>query len=227
MTEISISRRLTAEFIGTVMLLAAVVGSGIMAERLAGGNIAVALLANTIATGAALFALIMMFGFVSGAHFNPVVTAVTVIDGETSPRDALLYVPAQVSGAVLGTAIANLMFDLPVFFASTKVRSWPSQWLGEFVATFGLVAVVIAVARRHKSLAVIAASVACYITAAYWFTSSTSFANPAVTVARTLSDTFAGIRPADAPAFIAAQIAGGLTAAVAFRWLIQKEENDI
>lgn len=224
MTVFSLSRRLVAEFIGTALLLAVVVGSGIMAERLAGGNTAVALLANTIATGAALFSLIMMFGLVSGAHFNPVVTAVTVIDGETSVRDAACYLVAQILGALLGTAVANLMFDLPVFFASTKIRTGFSQWLGEFVATFGLVAVIIAVARRHKSLAIIAASVACYITAAYWFTSSTSFANPAVTIARSLSDTFAGIRPADAPAFIAAQLAGGLAAAVVFRWLIRKEE---
>lgn len=217
-------RRLAAEFIGTAMLLATVVGSGIMAERLAGGNVAVALLANTIATGAALFTLIVMFARTSGAHFNPVVTLVDLIDGGTNAKDAILYVIAQITGAILGTALANLMFGLPAFFTSTKVRTGPSQWLGEFVATFGLVAVIVATTRQKLSVPVIAAGVACYITAAYWFTSSTSFANPAVTIARSLSDTFAGIRPVDAPAFIGAQIAGGLAAAFLFRWLIPKEE---
>lgn len=222
--QVDLSRRLAAEFIGTAGLLAAVVGSGIMAERLASGNIAVALLANTIATAAALFALIVMFAKTSGAHFNPVVTLIDAIDGETKAKDAALYLVAQISGALLGTALANLMFDLPVLFASTKVRYGASQWLGEFIATFGLVAVIIATTRRYKSVPLIAASVACYITAAYWFTSSTSFANPAVTIARSFSDTFAGIRPVDAPAFIGAQIVGGLAAMFVFRWLIPKEE---
>ncbi|MEJ7624287.1 MAG: MIP/aquaporin family protein [Pyrinomonadaceae bacterium] len=217
-------RRLAAEFIGTAILLTAVVGSGIMAERLAGGNVAVALLANTIATGAALFTLIVMFAKTSGAHFNPVVTLVDLIDRGISGWNAFLYMVAQVCGALLGTALANLMFDLPAFFASTKVRTGFSQWFSEFVATFGLIGVIVATTRRYKSIPVIAASVACYITAAYWFTSSTSFANPAVTLARSLSDTFAGIRPVDAPAFIAAQLAGGVTAALVFRWLIPKEE---
>lgn len=223
--KVYISRKFVAEFLGTAMLLAAVVGSGIMAERLAGGNVAIALLANTIATGAALFALIVMFAKTSGAHFNPVVTLVDAIDGGTTGKGAVSYIVAQITGALFGTALANLMFDLPAFFASTKTRTGFSQWLGEFVATFGLVAVIIATTRAHKSIAITAASVACYITAAYWFTSSTSFANPAVTIARSLTDTFAGIRPVDAPAFIAAQIAGGLAAAFIFRWLVPKEEK--
>lgn len=218
-------RRLAAEFIGTAMLLAAVVGSGIMAERLAGGNVAVALLANTIATGAALLALIFMFARISGAHFNPVVTLVDVINGGTDWLEALLYSAAQILGALLGTALANLMFALPVFFASSKVRTGFPQWLGEFVATFGLVAVIIACTRQYKSVAVTAVSVAAWISAAYWFTSSTSFANPAVAIARSLSDTFAGIRPEDVPAFAVSQIAGGLTAAVVFGWLVQKKEQ--
>ena len=222
--ETNLLRRLAAEFIGTAMLLAAVVGSGIMAERLAGGNVAVALLANTIATGAALIALILMFAPVSGAHFNPVVTLVNVIDGGVKFKDAIFYLLAQFGGALLGTALANLMFELPVFFASTKVRYGTAQWLGEFIATFGLVGVIVCCSRRFKSVAIVAVAVAAWITAAYWFTSSTSFANPAVTIARTLSDTFAGIRPNDAPMFIVAQIAGGLTAAFVFRWLVPKEE---
>lgn len=217
-------RRFAAEFIGTAMLLMAVVGSGIMAERLAGGNVAIALLANTIATGAALFTLIVMFAKTSGAHFNPIVTLLALIERTTNAREASRHIVAQVIGALFGTAIANLMFDLPAFFASTKVRTGFSQWLGEFVATFGLVAVIVAVTRRSSSVPTVASSVACYITAAYWFTSSTSFANPAVTIARSLTDTFAGIRPLDAPAFIAVQIVGGLVATFVFRWLIPKEE---
>lgn len=220
-------RRLAAEFIGTAMLLAAVVGSGIMAERLAGGNVAVALLANTIATGAALLALIFMFARISGAHFNPVVTLVDAINGGTGWLEALLYSAAQILGALLGTALANLMFALPVFFASSKVRTGFPQWLGEFVATFGLVSVIIACTRQYKSVAVTAVSVAAWISAAYWFTSSTSFANPAVAIARSLSDTFAGIRPEDVPAFVVSQIAGGLAAAIVFRWLVpEKSSND-
>ena len=217
-------RRLAAEFIGTAMLLTAVVGSGIMAERLAGGNIAVALLANTIATGAALFVLVVMFSKVSGAHFNPVVTLIDLIDGAMGLKQAGLYTVAQITGALVGTAVANLMFELPIFFASGKVRTGGAQWLGEFVATFGLVGVIIACSRRHNSIAIVAAAVAAYIIAAYWFTSSTSFANPAVTIARSLSDTFVGIRPVDAPAFIGAQVLGGVGAILLFRWLIPKED---
>jgi len=217
-------RRLAAEFIGTTMLLTAVVGSGIMAERLAGGNVAVALLANTIATGAALLALILTFAKVSGAHFNPVVTLIDLFDGAMGMKQAGLYAVAQITGALVGTAIAHLMFELPIFFASGKVRTGGAQWLGEFVATFGLVGVIIACRRRHNSVAIVAAAVAGYITAAYWFTSSTSFANPAVTIARSLSDTFAGIRPVDAPAFMGAQVLGGVGAILLFRWLIPIED---
>ncbi len=218
-------RRLAAEFIGTAMLLCAVVGSGIMAERLAGGNVAVALLANTLATGAALAALILMFAPTSGAHFNPVVSLSAVINREMSWSDAVLYTIIQITGALLGVAAANLMFGLPPFFASTKVRTGFGQWLGEFIATFGLVAVVIAVSRKFK-IPVVALAVAAYITGAYWFTSSTSFANPAVTIARSLSDTFTGIRPADIMPFIAVQLLGGVTASFLFNWLIQKNDHE-
>ncbi len=217
-------RRLAAEFLGTAGLLAAVVGSGIMAERLAGGNVAVALLANTLATGAALVALILTFAPVSGAHFNPAVTFWAAVNGEITWLDTALYAAAQLAGAVLGVGVANLMFDLPVFFASTKIRTGPSQWLGEFVATFGLIAVIHGCSRLQKDV-VVPFAVAAYITAAYWFTSSTSFANPVVTIARSLSDTFAGIRPADAPAFIAAQLLGAMAATAVFRWLIPAKEN--
>jgi len=212
-------RRLVAEFIGTAMLLAVVVGSGIMAERLSGGNIAIALLANTTATGAALFALIFMFAPISGAHFNPAVTLSEAFNGAIEWKDASGYLVAQITGALFGVGIANLMFDLPVYFASTKVRTGSSQWLGEFIATFGLIAVIASCSRLQKAV-VIPFAVAAYIMAAYWFTSSTSFANPAVTIARSFSDTFAGIRPIDAPAFIVAQLLGAFVATVIFRWLI-------
>ncbi len=215
------SRRLAAEFIGTAMLLAAVVGSGITAERLAGGNVALALLANTIATGAALFSLILMFAHISGAHFNPVVCVSSAISGDLAWKDAVFYTIIQIAGGCLGVVIANLMFELPPVILSTKVRTGPAQWLGEFVAAFGLVGVITAVSRRHRSRTV-AAAVAAYITAAYWFTSSTSFANPAVTIARSLSDTFAGIRPVDIPGFIVAQVLGALAATILFNWLAPK-----
>ena len=221
---IDLSKRLTAEFIGTAMLLATVVGSGIMAERLAGGNVAIALLANTVATGSALFALILSFGQISGAHFNPVVTVCETIKGSLKIYEAAGYLAAQFTGAIAGVAAANVMFDLPVLFASTKIRTGGSQWFSEFVATFGLLAVIMAVSRIESKLA-IPAAVAAYITAAYWFTASTSFANPAVTVARSLSDTFAGIRPIDAPGFIVAQIAGALAAYFIFRWLLAEKSQ--
>ncbi len=219
----NIPQRLAAEFLGTAGLLAAVVGSAIMAERLAGGNAAIALLANTLATGAALVALILTFAPVSGAHFNPAVTLWNAVNRGIGWRDAALYISAQMGGALLGVGLANLMFDLPVFFASTKIRTGPSQWLGEFVATFGLVAVIHGCSRLHKAV-VVPFAVAAYITAAYWFTSSTSFANPAVTIARSLSDTFAGIRPVDVPAFITAQLLGTLAATLVFRWLVPIEK---
>lgn len=201
------------------MLLAAVVGSGIMAERLAAGNVAVALLANTLATGSALFVLILMFAEISGAHFNPVVTLRDLVNGAISVREAMAYIAAQISGAILGVSAANVMFDLPVLFASTKARTGGSQWFSEFIAAFGLIAVISCVSRFYSKLAV-AAAVASYIMAAYWFTASTSFANPAVTIARSLSDTFAGIRPVDVFPFILSQLFGAAAATILFRWLL-------
>jgi glycerol uptake facilitator-like aquaporin len=214
----TIARRMAAEAVGTALLLAAVVGSGIMGERLAGGNVAVALLANTIATGAALVALILTFGPISGAHFNPAVTLADAWQGGLPWDEVPLYIVAQVIGAFGGVAAAHLMFELPVFFASRHARSGPAQTFSEFVATFGLLAVIWGCARTR--LAAVPFAVAAYITAAYWFTASTSFANPAVTLARAATDTFAGIRPADAPAFIVAQLLGAAAATGLFRWLI-------
>lgn len=216
------TRKLAAEFIGTAALVCAVVGSGIMAERLSGGNVAIALLANTIATGAALYFLIVAFAPLSGAHFNPAVTLINFLRGDLGMKESVGYFAAQFGGGISGTAIANLMFDLPPLFASTKIRSGFGQWLGEFVATFGLVGVIIAV--RQRSLPVIAASVAAFISAAYWFTSSTSFANPAVTLARGFSDTFAGIRLVDVPAFVVVQIIGAVTGYFVFSWLSAEKE---
>ena len=218
-TQRTIARRITAEAVGTCLLLAAVVGSGIMGERLAGGNIAVALLANTIATGAALVALILTFGPISGAHFNPAVTLADAWQGGLPWDEVPLYGGAQVIGAFAGVAAAHLMFEAPIFFASRHVRSGPAQAFSEFVATFGLLAVIWGCARLRSST-VVPFAVAAYITAAYWFTASTSFANPAVTLARSVTDTFAGIRPADAPAFIAAQLLGAGVATALFRWLV-------
>jgi glycerol uptake facilitator-like aquaporin len=214
----TLARRVTAEAVGTCLLLAAVVGSGIMGERLAGGNVAVALLANTIATGAALVALILTFGPISGAHLNPAVTLADASQGGLPWGEVPLYVGAQVIGAFAGVAVAHFMFELPVFFASRHTRSGPAQAFSEFVATFGLLAVIWGCARLRSSAVPFA--VASYITAAYWFTASTSFANPAVTLARAASDTFAGIRPTDVPAFIIAQLLGAATATGLFRWLV-------
>jgi glycerol uptake facilitator-like aquaporin len=213
-----VARRVVAEALGTALLLAAVVGSGIMGERLAGGNIAIALLANTIATGAALVALILTLGPISGAHFNPAVTLADASQGGLAWREVPAYLAAQVSGAFAGVAAAHVMFGEPLFFASRHVRAGGAQLFSEFVATFGLLAVISGCA-RHRSSAVPFA-VGAYITSAYWFTSSTSFANPAVTLARAASDTFAGIRLADAPGFIAAQLAGAMAATLLFRWLV-------
>lgn len=213
-------RRAAAEALGTAMLLAAVVGSGIMGERLAGGNVGIALLANTIATGAALVALILTFGPISGAHFNPAVTLCDATQGGIGWRDVPVYVAAQLAGAFAGVACANVMFELPVFFASGRVRAGWAQLFSEAVATFGLLAVIWGCSRRERAGVVVPFAVAAYITAAYWFTASTSFANPAVTLARSASDTFAGIRPADAPGFIVAQIIGAGAATALFRWLV-------
>ncbi|MGC1626037.1 MAG: MIP/aquaporin family protein [Candidatus Acidiferrales bacterium] len=214
----SLARRAAAEYLGTLFLVATVVGSGIMGERLAGGNVAIALLANTIATGAALVALILAFGPISGAHLNPVVTIADAMEGGITWKETPHYVLAQVYGGICGTIAAHLMFGLHVVSLSRHERSGPAQLFSEFVATFGLLAVIWGCA-RHRSNAV-AFAVGAYITAAYWFTASTSFANPAVTIARALSDTFAGIRPADTPGFIVAQFAGGIAATLVFRWLV-------
>jgi glycerol uptake facilitator-like aquaporin len=211
------ARRIVAEGLGTALLLAVVVGSGIMAERLAGGNIAIALLANAIATGAGLVALILMFGTISGAHFNPVVTLSEAWQKNLPSSDVIPYIVVQVIGAFAGVAAAHLMFGVPLFAASEHVRTGAAQWWSEFVATFGLIAVIIACSRSRPGVTPFA--VAAYITAAYWFTSSTSFANPAVTLARSATDTFAGIRPADALGFIAAQLLGAAVATPLFCWL--------
>lgn len=219
----TMSRRLTGEFLGTAFLLAVVIGSGIMGDRLAGGNVAMALLGNTIATGAGLVALILTFGPISGAHFNPAVTLSDLWFGQLSPRQALLYIAAQLAGAFAGVAAAHGMFQEPLFFASQHIRSGPSQWWSEFIATFGLLAVIISCSRTRPTSTPFA--VAAYITAAYWFTSSTSFANPAVTLARAASDTFAGIRPQDAPGFVVAQLVGAAVAVVVFKWLFASEKE--
>lgn len=215
---ISLSRRLVAELLGTAFLVAAVVGSGVMGERLANGNVALALLANTIATGAALIAIILMFGPISGAHLNPAVTLADAIEKGIPWSEAWRYVLVQVIGGVTGTVSAHLMFGLPPIFLSQHARSGPAQLLSEFIATFGLVSVIWGCSRARTGAVPFA--VGAYISAAYWFTASTSFANPAVTIARSLSDTFAGIRPADAPLFIVAQILGALAATFLFRWLV-------
>jgi len=212
-------RKAAAEALGTALLLAAVVGSGIMGEELARPNVALALLATTVATGAALVALIITFGPISGAHFNPVVTLADASQGGLPWREVPAYIAAQVGGAFLGVGVAHIMFKQPaLFFASQHRRDGIAQLVAEFVATFGLLAVVWGSARRRPGLVPFA--VGAYITAAYWFTSSTSFANPAVTLARAATDTFAGIRPADAPGFIGAQLAGGAAATAVFRWLV-------
>jgi len=214
---VSYGRRLACEAVGTALLLAGVVGSGIMAERLAGGNTALALLANTLATGSVLFAIISAFGPYSGAHFNPVVTLADAWQDGMPWKAVPGYVAAQTIGALAGVAIANVMFGEPLFSASHHVRAGAGQVFGECVATFGLVAIIWGCSRRAPQA--VAFAVAAYIVGAYWFTASTSFANPAVTVARSLSDTFAGIRPVDAPSFIAAQLVGGLAATALFHWI--------
>jgi glycerol uptake facilitator-like aquaporin len=212
-----VGRRVAAEALGTAFLLAAVVGSGVMGERLAGGNIAIALLANTLATGAMLVVLILTFGSISGAHFNPAVTLAMALEGSTSWREVPGYLAAQIAGAFGGVAAAHLMFGLPIFFASSHARHGPAQLWSEFIATFGLLSVIWGCFRFRPSA--VAGAVGAYIAAAYWFTASTSFANPAVTLARCVSDTFAGIRPADVSGFVVAQLAGALAATVLFRWL--------
>ena len=216
------SQKFAAEFLGTAFLLATVVGSGIMAEKLAGGNVAIALLGNTIPTGAILVVLITMLGPISGAHFNPAVTAVFTLRGDLDRAEAGGYLVAQVAGAIAGVWAAHLMFDAQLFQLSQKVRTGGAQWFAEMVATFGLVVTILATIKARESA--VAVSVGLYITAAYWFTASTSFANPAVTIARALSNTFAGIRPVDVAAFIAAQMAGAILAWLVCRWLLESRD---
>jgi glycerol uptake facilitator-like aquaporin len=215
----TLSRQLAGELTGTALLLATVIGSGIMGERLAGGNVAITLLANSLATGAILYALITCFGRISGAHFNPVVTLTVALLGQFPWRSAGPYVAAQIVGALLGVLAAHWMFSLPAFFPSEHIRVGPAQWWSEIVATFGLVVVILTCARYKPDA--LAASVGAYIAAAYWFTASTSFANPAVTIARATSDTFAGIRPLDVPAFVLAQFSGAILAAFFGEWLLR------
>jgi glycerol uptake facilitator-like aquaporin len=221
---VNLSKKLFSEFLGTAGLLAVVVGSGIMGEKLSGGNDALALLANSIATGAGLVFLILSFSAIS-AHFNPVVTLTEVLRGGLSLKILSIYSLAQICGAIIGVWTANLMFDLPFIFVSTKARTGFSQWLSEFIATFGLIGVIRAGSKFQPKL--VAFMIAGYITAAYWFTSSTSFANPAVTIARSMSNTFAGIRPADVTPFVIAQILGALTATFVFNWLLQEEKENV
>lgn len=218
-----LAKRVVAETLGTFFLLAAVVGSGIMAERLANGNTALALLANTAATGAALVALIISFAPVSGAHFNPVVTLSFALRHDFPLREVPFYLVAQLVGGIGGVIAANLMFGLPAVFASHHPRAGMAQLLSEFIATFGLLSVILSASR--STVVAVAIAVGAYITAAYWFTASTSFANPAVTIARCLSDTFAGIRPGDVFGFVLAQLAGGIAATILFRWLMPAQSN--
>jgi glycerol uptake facilitator-like aquaporin len=215
---LELSRKLAAEALGTAFLLAAIIGSGIMGERLAGGNVALVLLVNSIATGCALVALILALGNVSGAHFNPAVSLAMALNRALPWHEAIAYMAVQIVAAFAGVAAAHLMFGEPLFFASLKERAGAAQWLSETIATFGLIAVILGCQRGSPQG--VPYAVGAYITAAYWFTSSTSFANPAVTLARAASDTFAGIRPSDAPAFIVAQIAGALLAVLVLPWLV-------
>jgi glycerol uptake facilitator-like aquaporin len=218
-----LTRKFVAEFLGTMFLLAVVVGSGIMGERLANGNNAIALLANTIATGAGLIFLILTFSNISGSHFNPVVSLTEAWRGNLTWKDAIIYMFGQISGAVCGTAMANEMFGLPIIHASTKIRTGFPQWFSEFIATFGLIMVIRAGSKFHATL--VPFMVAAFITSAYWFTSSTSFANPAVTIARSMSNTFAGIRPDDVLQFIISQILGAIAATLVFNWLLKFDEK--
>ena len=216
-------RRLIAEWLGTFALLATVVGSGIMAEQLAGGNTAIALMGNTIPTGAILVVLILVFESISGAHFNPAVTLVFALRQEISVRESLLFVVVQVIGGITGVFIAHIMFGNPLIDPSTTIRTGLGQWIGEFVATFGLVGTILGCVKARPEA--VPYAVGLYITAAYWFTSSTSFANPAVTIARGFSDTFAGIHPANVAPFIVVQLVAAVLAAVFFRWLLMEKES--
>jgi glycerol uptake facilitator-like aquaporin len=213
----ALSRRVAAEFLGAAFLLATIVGSGVMAQRLAGGELALALLCNTLPTGAMLAVLILVFGPISGAHLNPAVSAVLSLRGELTAAETVAYIVAQVFGGIAGVLLAHLMFELPLLQVSTTPRTGPGQWIAEIVATFGLLVTILGCGARTP--AAVPYAVGLYITAAYWFTASTSFANPAVTIARSFSDTFAGIAPAGAAGFIAAQFVGALAAVLLARWL--------
>lgn len=221
--QFDMGRRLAAEALGTLILVMAVIGSGIMAETLAGGNQAVALLCNTIATGAVLFVIITVFAPLSGAHFNPAVSLVMALRSELKWRTTLLYVVVQIVGGCVGAILAHLMFGLDLFQLGAKARNGIGQWAGEFIATFGLIGTILGCVRFKPEA--VATAVALYITSAYWFTASTSFANPAVTIARSLTDTFAGIAPGDAPGFIVAELLGALAAAWLFGWLFAPGES--
>lgn len=216
----NMQRKLFAEWLGTLFLLATVVGSGIMAENLAGGNVAIALLGNTIPTGAILVVLILIFGPISGAHFNPAVTLAFYIRKEITARDGILFVGAQITGGIIGVFIAHLMFQNPLIDPSTHARTGTSQWISEFVATFGLLATILGLVKSRPEA--IPYAVGLYITAAYWFTSSTSFANPAVTIARGFSNTFAGIDPSHVAAFIMVQLFAAVVATFTFKWLLDQ-----
>jgi glycerol uptake facilitator-like aquaporin len=220
MSTFSFQQKLGAEALGSALLLATVIGSGIMGEKLAGGNVAIALLANSVATGGILFVLITMLGPISGAHFNPVVTMMAAVRGQMSRDAAVAFIVAQFAGALLGVLVAHAMFDLPLLQASAKVRTGPAQAFSEWVATFGLMATILLTVRFRPEQ--VASAVALYIVAAYWFTASTSFANPAVTLARAFSDTFAGIRLVDVPVFVAAQVAGAICGGLTVHWLVSK-----
>jgi glycerol uptake facilitator-like aquaporin len=221
----SFSQRVAAEAVGSAFLLATVIGSGIMAERLADGSVALALLGNTVATGAILIVLVLAFGPISGAHFNPAVSVVFVLRRELTVRLGLSYTAAQIVGAIAGVLLAHAMFDQPLIQFAATVRTGPGQWLAELIATFGLVGAILCVGKSRPTH--VAYAVGLYISAAYWFTSSTSFANPAVTVARSLSDTFAGINPANSPAFVIAQVAGALAAFWFFGWLLESRTDNL
>lgn len=219
MDNFGTTRKLVAEFLGTAFLLATVIGSGIMAETLSPSNTGVALLGNTVPTGAILMVLILIFGPISGAHFNPAVTIAFLIRREITPGLAMTFIGVQIVAALTGAVIAHIMFEAPLLEASSRIRTGPAQWISEIVATFGLLATIFGCVRFRVSA--VPYAVGLYITAAYWFTSSTSFANPAVTIARSFTDTFSGIRPVDMPAFIAAQLIGAVLATIVFGWLLK------
>lgn len=214
----TLAKQLTAEFLGTLLLVCTVVGSGIMAERLADGNVAIALLGNTIPTGAILYVLISIFGPISGAHFNPAVSVVFRLKGELSNNSLVLFVAVQIIGGVMGTVVAHIMFDMAPLELGIKARTGASQWFAEGVATFGLIATILGFVKFNKNA--VAMGVGLYITAAYWFTASTSFANPAVTIARSFTNSFSGIDPSHVIAFVVAQLIGAVLALVLFRWLL-------